>query len=82
MTKLMELVKEQIRSDLRLIEQWKGSYDWADNVAKYYHKLEALVELLEIYNCGSVGGFDEGQVDHKRYTLEERAEYVLNKDSK
>ena len=33
----------------------------SENVTKYLHKAEALIEFLEIRDCGSFGGFDKGQ---------------------
>lgn len=30
-----------------------------ESYSKYYHRAEQLIELLEVEDCGSVGGFDE-----------------------
>jgi len=73
----LEAVKVEIRSNLRQIAQW-DSFDQINAKAKYYYKLESLVELLEVFECGSVGGFGTGQSRDKHYSLKERAEYVLN----
>ncbi len=53
-------VLRQIENDLCAIVQWAdmGAFTTA---AEYAAKAEALIELLEVYNCGSTGGFDEGQ---------------------
>jgi hypothetical protein len=46
-------------------------------VGKYIAKAEALIELLEIHDCGSVGGFDPdsgGDSLHGLLYLEDRFE--------
>ena len=55
-----EGVLDQIADYLCSIEQWKNK-ECYDNACKYFHKAEALIELLEDHNCGSVGGFDKDQ---------------------
>lgn len=52
-------------------EGWAQQPMWYDNAAKYYHMAEALVELLEVQHCGSIGGFGKLgatiQRSHGRY---------------
>ncbi len=38
------------------ISQWLPNH--CDTAAKYTAKAEALIEVLEVVDCGSVGGFD------------------------
>jgi hypothetical protein len=60
-----------------------------EGVSYYIAKAEALIELLEIHDCGSVGGFDPesgGDSLHGLLYLEERFEalkrkYALNRRS-
>jgi len=33
--------------------------DWTATRVKYLFKAEALIELLEVHDCGSTGGFDK-----------------------
>lgn len=40
-------------------------------------KLEGKVELVEVLDCGSVGGFGKGFTGHK--SLEGRIKYLVNK---
>jgi hypothetical protein len=50
-------------------------------VGKYVAKAEALIELLEIHDCGSVGGFDTDGGDslHGLLYLEQRFEALKRK---
>jgi hypothetical protein len=53
-----------------------------ERVGKYIAKAEALIELLEIHDCGSVGGFDVdagGDPMHGLLYLEQRYESLKNK---
>jgi len=52
--------------------------------AKYYQKAEALIELLEIEDCGSVGGFDNKNklVKETKFDLYDRFLTLLNKTKK
>ena len=34
-------------------------------MAKYADKAEALIEVVEVYDCGSIGGFGKGQRNDK-----------------
>ena len=72
-----DVIKTAIREHLADIEQWKSNYNHPAYVLKYYNKLEALVELLEVWDTGSVGGFDYQQPYNT--SLDIRAKWVLNK---
>jgi len=73
-------IKREIRSCIQQIEQW-DNIDNIDIKHRYVNELETLVELLEVDNCGSVGGFDKGQQRHARHKpdLIDRAKWVLAK---
>ncbi len=71
-------IKEEIKSCIIQIEQWSERKEYG-RMYKYSIKLETLVELLEVDNCGSVGGFDKGQNPLKNYSLIQRAKYVVTK---
>lgn len=34
---------------------------WSENVTQYLYQAEVLIKILEIQDCGSVGGFDDSQ---------------------
>lgn len=69
-----------------MIEAYEDIRDWsedpyskgfAENTLKYVNRLETLVELLEIYDCGNVGRFGKGQPDE--LNLEERMDWLIKK---
>lgn len=73
-------VAKQIKDELQQVEQWKElGYDTINSAGEHYKKLEALVELLEVYNCGYVGGYDKGQDRSKRWSLKDRAKFVIER---
>jgi len=51
-------VLKAVRDNLLSIEQWVRMRHW-DKAAEYAARAEALIELLEVDDCGSVGGFDK-----------------------
>ena len=53
-------VLDQIEDDLVSRDQWAESKHY-DNAAEYQYKAEALIDLLEVDLCGSIGGFAPGQ---------------------
>jgi len=75
-----ETIKEDIRDTIVQIEQWHDM-GIISNYAEHVIKLEILVEILEVDNCGSVGGFDKGQKYEGSCitALYNRAGWVLNK---
>ena len=49
---------------LNQINQWRDNLHSLGNAHKYYIKAEALIELIETIDCGSVGGYaNEGKID-------------------
>ena len=50
------LILQSIFDDFQQITQWNDDYVGR---LEYTHKAEALIEVLEITDCGSVGGFDK-----------------------
>jgi hypothetical protein len=57
----------------------KGPGEW---VGTYIAKAEALIELLEIHDCGSMGGFDTevgGDSLHGLLYLEQRFDAIKRK---
>lgn len=61
-------------------EEWEMYNQWMpDNfptAISHYFKMEALVELLEVANCGSTGGFDDGQPDDHSLSLAKRYSWL------
>jgi hypothetical protein len=56
-----------------------------EGVSSYIAKAEGLIELLEIHDCGSVGGFDPdsgGDSLHGLLYLEQRFEALKRKHGK
>jgi hypothetical protein len=51
-----------IAEHLECRDQWLESGHLA-SAMEYEFKAEGLIELLEVVNCGSIGGFDKGQPD-------------------
>lgn len=56
-----EILLNVIGDNLHQAMQWSDKAEWANKVAEYYYKAEALIEVLEIVDCGSIGGHDKGQ---------------------
>jgi hypothetical protein len=52
-----EVILKNIAKYLDSAKQWRNGHQF-DNAYKYASKAEALIELLEVQDCGSVGGFD------------------------
>lgn len=76
-------ILKRIKECLHLVEQWQEYSDWA-RCHEYSAQAAALIELLEIDDCGSVGGFDEarGQKSGGCLTLEERFDWLRILESK
>lgn len=75
-----QLMLERIKENLQLFRQWSETPDWVEYQHKYYCHLEAFVELMEEYDCGSTGGFGIGQPEGQN--LLERAEWLIAKYGK
>jgi len=69
----------QIGEHLTSMNQW-ALYENYDYASKYANKAESLIELLEVYDCGSVGGYDEGQHELMPHaSLHQRYSWLYNK---
>lgn len=58
---------------------------WYTEVGQHYTAAEALIEVLEVYDCGSVGGFSKGQDRERaegRSGLNYRFKFLADKYSK
>lgn len=53
-------VLNQAGGNLGSIKQWILMQKY-ERAADHHHRAEALVELIEVLDCGSTGGFSEGQ---------------------
>lgn len=73
---LLEHLFSEIANCKQQVKQWSESKSW-DHAFKYQSQYEILVETLEDYHCGSVGGFDKGQPSGQ--TLEQRVEWLKKK---
>jgi len=56
--------------------QWSEMHDYK-GALKYYCLAEKLIDIIEVKDCGSIGGFDEGQPDG--LDLFGRYEWIFNK---
>lgn len=79
MPKLIEnkLFLEKLAGNFGLIHQWMESGS-IERVLEYKIRAEALIELVEIEECGSVGGYDKGQPRSR--SLGDRFEWVAKKN--
>ena len=67
-------ILKNIFSDLKQAVQWLPSHykgaTYAQNCLEHLQRAETLIELLEVCDCGSVGGFDPvNVVDGMRPTM-------------
>ncbi len=61
-----------------------GIIGWADKCNyraqhEHYVAAETLIEVVETLDCGSVGGFGDGQDKMANYSLFERWDYLVKK---
>lgn len=72
-------ILRRIFSDFQQITQWNGSH--YDNCADSERKAEAAIILLEVTDCGSVGGYDKDSPCNvvTKYKLYDRFLAVFNK---
>jgi len=78
--KLLRLLLDDIQEAIDGVLQWADrpfAEGYLANALEYQSKLKALVELLEVYDCGSVGGF--GYKQPEDLDLEGRAAWLLRK---
>ncbi len=64
-----------INEKLETIDSWKEGESW-HYVLQYHNQAEALIELLEVSDCGSVGGYAKGQTEAHRRTLRARFNWL------
>jgi hypothetical protein len=78
---LVKVVLPVVQSEKEMRDQWLTSN--LKLAAEHEAKMETLMEVVEAANCGSVGGFDKGQIGDlsvdKRYAwLRDRARKEFN----
>lgn len=59
-----EAILKTAESRLEASEQWNepdNGHEWMANALHYMSEATALIELLEVHNCGSIGGFDSAR---------------------
>lgn len=76
-----DTILKSIGDCLDRVKQWakvnpRDPVGWYENAAAYSAKAEALINLLEIDDCGSSGGFDEKRNQKESMTVEERYEFL------
>jgi hypothetical protein len=76
-------ILQEIFECFQQVTQWMPGTttdaDYSNGVTKYLFKAEALIEILEVTDCGSTGGFDKGQ---ESQGLVERFLWLLDKYNK
>ena len=72
-----DVILERAGDHLQGVVQWSGNPSWCENVVEHHHKAEGLIEVLEVLDCGSVGGFDGGQRPAR--TLFDRWDWLYRK---
>lgn len=80
--RLFPLLLNEIKDACQQVEQWHESpyaEGFAASTFEYVNRLAALVELLEVYDCGSSGGFGKDQPED--LDLKSRADWLLRKYS-
>lgn len=72
-------ILEAIFSNFQQMSQWNILFP--DSYAKYYQKAEQLIEMLEVEDCGFVGGFDKKNplVNETGFKLYDRFLTLLSK---
>lgn len=71
---------DTIEHDFAMVKQWKGLECW-DWVIHYETRIQCLIELIEVLDCGSHGGFDSrdpmrGKHGYKTKGLRSRFEWL------
>lgn len=74
-------ILKRIESELDSADQWRDfnhGIEYPGSFMSHFHGARALIELLEIDDCGSVGGFDllRGQPDRSTRTLRARFNWL------
>jgi len=68
-------VLDAAASELASVKQWADMESY-DHALHHYTRAEMLLELIEVEDCGSVGGFDKGQKPKHRRTLNSRLAWL------
>jgi hypothetical protein len=77
-----ETILKRIESCLESVEDWAERTEFhdgnLDSAYNYQCQALALIELLEVDDCGSCGGYDarRGQPQYSRRTLKSRYEWL------
>ena len=66
------VILKRIKEELQMLEQWREG-DNLNFALDHQTRAIALIELLEVHDCGSVGGFAPGQTDQ---TIKGRYEWL------
>lgn len=72
---LYKFILKEIDERLKTANQWEDIVHSGYRFANYV-EARGLIEVLETYNCGSVGGFDKGQKDR---SLKGRIKWLKDK---
>ncbi len=81
MAKKISLAKlcKRAKFEMQLGKQWDVLV-YPDEASKYVYRAEAIIEIVETADCGSIGGFSDGMERwNKRYTIEERISFLYDK---
>lgn len=60
-----------------LSEDMHDPVAFAGMALKHFRSAQTLIELVEVYDCGSVGGFSVGQ--KKNHLLRDRLDFLIDK---
>ena len=71
-----EGILKEIDRNLQGVQQWLEHDDQLLRAAEYRIAAKTLIELLEVYNCGSVGGYDKDQPPYQ--TIQDRYNWLVN----
>jgi len=81
-------ILQEIFECFQQVTQWmpdvSSDADYSNGVTTYLHKAEALIEILEVCDCGSTGGYDmDIHPDHRGdMGLYERFLWLIEKYNK
>lgn len=62
----IQKIFETIEHDFAMVKQWKGMESWAP-VIEYETRIQCLIELIEVLDCGSRGGYDSRDPQRGRH---------------
>jgi acyl-CoA-binding protein len=70
------MILNHIKEHLASMKQWADSKNY-DYAYQSQAKAESLIELLEVNDCGQMGGFDKNQPH--THNLKDRYKWLLGK---